>query len=157
MTLISPWRKPLGASASSQDKLFAMSDIAPESLPDDVQELVTRLFEMARTGNLDLIDYVKQGVDVNLRNMEGNTFLMLAAYSGQAELVRGLLGAGADPDALNERGQSPLAGAIFKKEDAVVDELIESGADPLAGHPTAVDSARMFGREDLLSRLGVSE
>lgn len=157
MTLISPWRMPLGASASSQDKLFAMSDIAPESLPDDVQELVTRLFEMARTGNLDLIDYVKQGVDVNLRNMEGNTFLMLAAYSGQAELVRGLLGAGADPDALNERGQSPLAGAIFKKEDAVVDELIESGADPLAGHPTAVDSARMFGREDLLSRLGVSE
>lgn len=134
-----------------------MSDEAAQPLPDDVQELVTRLFTMAREGDLTLVEYVRQGVDVNLHNQDGNTFLMLAAYSGHPDLVRGLLEVGADPNALNGRGQAPLAGAIFKKEDAVVDALIEAGADPLAGHPTAVDSAKMFGREDLLERLGVTE
>lgn len=136
------------------DKLGAMSEEAASPLPDDVQELVTRLFTMAREGDLTLTEYVRQGVDVNLKNQDGNTFLMLAAYSGHPELVRVLIEVGADVDALNERGQAPLAGAIFKKEDAVVDMLIDAGADPLAGHPTAVDSAKMFGRDDLLGRLG---
>ena len=53
---------------------------------------------------------------------------------------------------LNDRNQSPLAGAIFKKEDAVIDALLEAGANPNAGTPNAVDTAKMFGREDLLGR-----
>jgi uncharacterized protein len=125
----------------------------PEALPEDVQELVTKLFAMTREGDLTLLEYVRQGVNVDLANQDGNTFLMLAAYSGREELVKGLLAAGADPDKLNGRGQSPLAGAIFKKEDGVVDVLLEAGADPLAGHPNAVDSATMFERTDLLPRL----
>lgn len=122
-------------------------------MPDDVQDLVTRLFRMTREGDLSLLDYIRQGVNVDLANQDGNTFLMLAAYSGREELVRGLLELGADPNKLNGRGQGPLAGAIFKKEDGVVDALLEAGADPLAGHPNAVDSAKMFGRTDLLPRL----
>lgn len=47
--------------------------------------------------------------------------LMLAAYHGHAELVALMLQHGADPDRLNDRGQSPLAGAVFKKEDAVIE------------------------------------
>lgn len=46
---------------------------------------------------------------------------MLAAYHGHAELVRLLLAHGADANRLNDRGQSPLAGAVFKKEDAVIE------------------------------------
>lgn len=131
-----------------------MSD---EALPDDVQDLVTRLFTMAREGNLDLVDYINHGVDADLANQDGNTFVMLAAYHGHAELVRGLAQVGADVDKLNQRGQSPLAGAIFKKYDAVIDALIALGADPRAGQPDAIDSARMFGRTDLLERLGATE
>lgn len=41
---------------------------------------------------------------------------MLAAYHGHAELVTALAKAGADVNLLNDRGQSPLAGAIFKKK-----------------------------------------
>lgn len=47
--------------------------------------------------------------------------LMLAAYHGHAELVKLLIQHGADPNRLNDRGQSPLAGAVFKKEDAVIE------------------------------------
>jgi hypothetical protein len=45
---------------------------------------------------------------------------MLAAYHGHADLVKVLIQHGADPNRLNDRGQSPLAGAVFKKEDAVI-------------------------------------
>lgn len=124
------------------------------TIDDDTAELAARLFEYARSGDETLLDYIDQGVPVDLRNQDGNTFLMLAAYSGRPALVAALAGRGADPDALNDRGQSPLAGAIFKKEDAVVEALLAAGASATAGHPSALETARAFGRDDLVERLG---
>jgi len=46
---------------------------------------------------------------------------MLAAYHGHVELVKLLIQHGADPNSLNDRGQSPLAGAVFKGEAEVVE------------------------------------
>lgn len=46
---------------------------------------------------------------------------MLAAYHGHAPLVKLLLQHGADPNKINDRGQSPLAGAVFKGEPEVVE------------------------------------
>lgn len=46
---------------------------------------------------------------------------MLAAYYGHAGLVKFLIQHGADPNRLNDRRQSPLAGAVFKKEDNVIE------------------------------------
>jgi ankyrin repeat protein len=79
---------------------------------------------------------------------------MLAAYHGHAEAVAALLQRGADPNRANDRGQTPLAGAVFKGEDAVVHALVDGGADPTAGAPSAVDTARMFGKDDLLKLFG---
>ena len=120
---------------------------------DDIQNFATKLFDFARNGDATLLEYIKQGVNVDMVNQDGQSFIMLAAYHGHAELVRQLAAVGADVNLLNDRGQSPLAGAIFKKEDAVIDALRDAGADPTAGQPNALDSARMFGREDLLERL----
>ncbi|MBE7365470.1 ankyrin repeat domain-containing protein [Corynebacterium aurimucosum] len=120
---------------------------------DDIQNFATKLFDFARNGDATLLEYIKQGVNVDMVNQDGQSFIMLAAYHGHAELVRQLVAAGADVNLLNDRGQSPLAGAIFKKEDAVIEALLAAGADPAAGQPNALDSARMFGREDLLERL----
>lgn len=132
-----------------------MSDAQNNSqeLPADVQELVTKLFTWAREGNLDLIEYIKQGVNVDLANQDGNTFFMLATYSGHLELSKALIEQGADINKLNVRGQAPIAGVLFKKEDEILDLLLDAGADPLAGHPNAIDSAKMFGRDDVLERL----
>ncbi|HEY2206532.1 MAG TPA: ankyrin repeat domain-containing protein [Pseudonocardia sp.] len=123
--------------------------------PDDqVVELASRVFIMAREGQLAaLVAYLDAGVPVNLANDKGDTLLMLAAYHGHADVVAALLARGADVNRLNDRGQSPVAGAVFKGADDVVHALVSGGADPRAGHPTAVDTARMFGREDLLEVL----
>jgi ankyrin repeat protein len=124
---------------------------APE---DGVVELATRLFAMAREGDAaTLAAYVDAGVPVNLANDKGDTLVMLAAYHGHSAAVTALVERGADVNRLNDQGQAPLAGAVFKGEDDVVRVLVAAGADPRAGHPTAVDTARMFGRDDLLEVL----
>jgi ankyrin repeat protein len=82
---------------------------------------------------------------------------MLAAYNGRVETVRMLAQKGADINALNDAGQSPLAGAIFKGEAEMVKVLVELKADPRVGHPTAVDSAKMFGQRQYLDLLGATE
>ena len=122
-------------------------------IPADVQEFATRLFNMAREGDTTLLDYVDQGVAVDMTNQDGNSFLMLASYSGHVELAKGLIERGADVNKLNDRGQAPLAGVVFKKEDALIDVLLAAGADPHAGTPDAISTAKMFERADLVEKM----
>ena len=123
-------------------------------MTDDPQmlEFAAKVFNLAREGGTaDLSAYVDAGVPVNLCNDKGDTLVMLAAYHGHAQTVAALLERGADPDRANDRGQTPLAGAVFKGERAVIDALLGGGADPAAGTPSAVDTARMFGQQDLVA------
>jgi uncharacterized protein len=50
---------------------------------------------------------------------------MLASYHGHVDLVKILIRYGADPNTLNDRGQSPLAGAVFKNEEEIIKTLLE--------------------------------
>ncbi|MFK0103057.1 ankyrin repeat domain-containing protein [Streptomyces sp. NPDC091040] len=128
-----------------------MSDV-----PDpEVVELASKVFDLARAGDADaLAAYVDAGVPANLTNDRGDSLLMLAAYHGHASAVTALAARGADPGRANDRGQTPLAGAVFKGEEAVIRALLDAGADPAAGTPSAVDTARMFGKDDLLELFG---
>ncbi|MFF7717453.1 ankyrin repeat domain-containing protein [Streptomyces sp. NPDC007988] len=125
-------------------------------VPDpEVVELASKVFDMARRGDTEaLAAYVDAGVPANLTNDKGDSLVMLAAYHGHAGAVTALLARGADADRVNDRGQTPLAGAVFKGEDEVVRALLDGGADPEAGTPSAVDTARMFGKTDLLELFG---
>ncbi|GHJ38982.1 ankyrin repeat domain-containing protein [Streptomyces sp. TS71-3] len=124
--------------------------------PDpEVVELATKIFDLARQGETEaLAAYVDAGVPANLTNDRGDSLVMLAAYHGHAGTVRALLDRGATPDQANDRGQTPLAGAVFKGEDAVIRVLLDAGADASAGTPSARDTARMFGKTDLLALFG---
>lgn len=120
---------------------------------DEALDLAHRMFDLARAGDDALAAYVAAGVPADLTDAKGNTLLMLAAYHGHALLVRRLAGLGSDVDRANDRGQTPLAGAVFKAEPDVVRALVQAGADPRAGHPSAVETARFFRRPDLLALL----
>ncbi|WP_330303101.1 MULTISPECIES: ankyrin repeat domain-containing protein [unclassified Streptomyces] len=124
--------------------------------PDpEVVELATKIFDLARRGETEaLVAYVDAGVPANLTNDRGDSLVMLAAYHGHADAVGALLERGAEADRINDRGQTPLAGAVFKGEAAVIRVLLDAGADPAAGTPSAVDTARMFGKTELLELFG---
>ncbi|WP_328454679.1 ankyrin repeat domain-containing protein [Streptomyces sp. NBC_00386] len=127
-------------------------------VPDpEVVELATKIFDLARRGETEtLVAYVDAGVPADLTNDRGDSLVMLAAYHGHADAVRALLERGAEADRVNDRGQTPLAGAVFKGEEAVIRVLLAVGADPAAGTPSAVDTARMFAKTDLLELFGTS-
>ncbi|MEV5510595.1 ankyrin repeat domain-containing protein [Streptomyces orinoci] len=129
-----------------------MSEPIPEPAHDpEVLQLAAKVFDLARHGDTDtLAAYVDAGVPVNLTNDRGDSLLMLAAYHGHPDTVAALLERDADPDRANDRGQTPLAGAVFKAEDEVVRLLLRHGASPSAGTPSALETAAMFGREDLV-------
>jgi uncharacterized protein len=106
-----------------------------------------QVFDLARQGADVLLDLVDAGLPVELADQAGNTLLMLAAYHGHATLTAGLAERGADVNRLNGNHQAPLAGAVFKNEPDVIRVLVEHGADPDAGTPSARATAQMFGRE----------
>ena len=114
-----PLRQPCAGSLNSRDRLAFHGRHHPRR-----PGIRLKAFDFARHGDAALLEYIKQGVNADMVNQDGQSFVMLAAYNGHAELVRELAYLGADVNLLNDRNQSPLAGAIFKKEDAVVDALL---------------------------------
>jgi uncharacterized protein len=100
-----------------------------------------------------LAAYVDAGVPVNLTNSNGDTLVMLASYYGHEATVAAPIERGADVNRHNNRGQTPLAGAVFKNETLIMELLLEADANPLAGSPSALDTARFFGKEELARQL----
>lgn len=120
--------------------------------PEQVEQVIALAADLAREGKAkELREFVDHGLPVDTVNSDGDSLLMLAAYHGHLETVAMLLDAGADPDLRNNRDQSPIAGAIFKGEDAVVEKLKSAGANIDAGTPSARQAAEMFGRQHLLA------
>jgi ankyrin repeat protein len=123
-------------------------------LEPEVLDLASRIFDMARNGAAaTLAAYLDAGVPATLTNTNGDTLVMLASYYGHESAVAALVERGADVDRRNNRGQTPLAGAVFKNETTIMELLLRAGADPLAGSPSALETARFFEREELARQL----
>ena len=119
-----------------------------------VVDLAHRLFDLARQGATEELDsYVSAGIPVNLRDHAGNSLLMLAAYHGHAATVHALAAHGADINRTNDDNRTPLAGAVFREHRAVVDVLLDLGASPTLGTPSALTTARVFGLDGLVDRM----
>ena len=124
------------------------------TLDTELMDLAARLFDWARSGDAaTLAAYVDAGIPVNLTNTNGDTLVMLASYYGHDPAVAALIARGADVDRHNNRGQTPLAGAVFKNDTTIIELLLSADADPLAGSPSALETARFFEREELARQL----
>lgn len=118
-----------------------MTENQPEDQPELTEEQIeflNTLFDYARHGKvLALSSAIDQGIPVDLRNHNGDTFLILAAYREQADVVDALLERDAHVNALNNRGQSALTCAIFMHNEDISRALLNAGADPDYGPQSA--------------------
>ena len=86
---------------------------------------------------------------MNARDLEGETPLHSAAYSGHSEDIKTLLEAGADPNARDNKGNTPLHWAVFGGHAEAVTALLEPGVDLNARDSdgaTPLKSAAYWGR-----------
>lgn len=70
---------------------------------------------------MTMSDLEKTWNETKDENKADSKKVMLAAYHGHAQLVKLLIQHGADPNRVNDRGQTPLAGAVFKGEAEVIE------------------------------------
>jgi ankyrin repeat protein len=75
--------------------------------------------------------------------------LILAAYHDHPPTVRMLLEHEADPNRVNDRGQTALGAAVFRRSTESATVLLEHGADPDAGGRSAVEIAAFFELEEM--------
>jgi ankyrin repeat protein len=123
----------------------------PSLNDEETARVIALAMDLAREGkSAELAEFLDHGLPVDAQDEGGNTLLMLASYGGRPETVGMLLDRGADANIRNGRDQTPVAGALFKGEEAVVALLVAADADLEAGTPTARAAASMFGREHLL-------
>jgi ankyrin repeat protein len=116
-----------------------------EPLTDAELAFLVSMLDAARDGRTEeLLDAVRSGLPVNLTGASGDTLLILAAYHNHPDTVKALLGAGADPERVNDRGQTALGAAVFRQSTDSVRALLTAGANPRTGGRSAVDIAEFF-------------
>jgi hypothetical protein len=86
------------------------------------------LRKAAARGDLAALEHLAGQADVNARDAEGRTALLLAAQGGQANAVAALLAYGADPNIADAQGETPLKAAQAIKATAMVATLQRYGA-----------------------------
>ncbi len=92
---------------------------------------VPPLFYAIRDGDRKLIaKLIEMPGAVKSSDPSGFRPLHAAAMRGETDIVKMLLGAGADPDPVSLEGLTPLHIAAQRNEKGVVKLLIEAGADP---------------------------
>jgi len=73
-------------------------------------------------------EFIKQGINVDVKNSNGLTPLLTASYYGHLDVVKELIKAGADVNAKTKSGDTALLYASEKRHLNVVKELIKAGA-----------------------------
>ena len=113
------------------------------------------LLEAVKSGDTSKIsDFLKHGDDVNMRDADGATLLMLAAHAGNLNVVKMLLAAGADVKAMDDLRWTALMKAVYNAEldqgfPDVVQTLIDAGAD--------IESEIVYGTRPLMLAAGAGE
>jgi len=128
--------------------------LTPADLSEDELRFLQETFDLARDGAADeLARRLDAGVPVDLTNAGGDTLLVLAAYHAHEDTVRLLLARGADHARVNDKGQTALGAAVFRRAGAIVTDLLAAGADPELGRQSGVAVARVFELPEMLELL----
>ena len=116
-----------------------------------------KIIRMAEKGNSQaVINILREGSDVNVKDKWGDTALTKAANEGHVDIVKILIDEGADVNAKTNWGHTALTRAAWQGHIDVVKILIEKGADVNAitdKKDTALTIAAYRGHVDIVKTL----
>ena len=100
--------------------------------------------------------FIKAGIDINSRDKDGSTALMVASERGDVQMAQLLIQNGADVNAKNIDGYTALMYVAYKGNLAIAELLIKNKADVNARDKdgwTALRYASIQGRNDIIKLL----
>jgi ankyrin repeat protein len=93
-------------------------------------KLAGNLLEAAGNGDLQAVQaHIATGTDLNQKDPNGSTPLVIAALLGHVEICQMLIAGGADLNLKNNDGSTALMGAAFMCHPEIVKALLAKGAD----------------------------
>lgn len=119
-------------SSSELAEFIAQHHFEPANLDSPWDHALTPLMRAALLGRDDLAEeLLAHGVNLHLRNIDGNNALWLACVAGNAALVQRLIDAGIDLDNRNLTGATALMYSASNGKAEMMKLLLDNGADPL--------------------------
>jgi methionyl-tRNA formyltransferase len=143
-----------GRLVEETDAFFRVASIDNDVLLH--KDYQPQLWAAAERGDLAAAEAALAHVtDVDLRNRNGWSALIIAAYHGKIEMMRRLLAASADPDGTNYKGTSVLMYALSRYEQT----REATGFDLVAAAARRLDRADHTGRtiHDWIAEKGLPE
>ncbi len=104
----------------------------------------------AYAGDIGAVDrLISEGVDVNVWDKYGRNALTLSAETGQLEIVRQLVAAGAWVDPFDDGScfMTPLMSAAEKGHTDIAEFLLDHGADPTRTGGINICTAEYYARQ----------
>lgn len=115
----------------------------------DINSRETALHIVAKRSDATYTRYLLQhGADPNLRDLHGNTPLMIAVELGADGVVNALIDYKANVNLANDGGETPLIRAVQRRDVDLVRTLLAAGADPDKSDSLAGQSARGYAHAD---------
>lgn len=109
--------------------VLSASTAHASSIPNDPQKLRVMLSQVAKAGDLNTMSaLLRDGVDLNLQDADGEPALITATLAGQTDMVRLLLGHHADVMSRSQKGMTALHAAAYVGDVVIVKLLIANGA-----------------------------
>lgn len=107
-----------------EDAFGVMAGVSEKDVED--------IFSYARHGRVEAIEkLLDRGIPINVRDMYGNTLLVIACQNGNKRIAKSVLRRGADINARNHKGNTPLHYCYtYGYGDTLGQYLIKKGADP---------------------------
>jgi len=88
------------------------------------------IFALVRGGDTKgVLKYIQFGGDLNIRNQDGDTPLMIAAFNNKHRLIGEFINAGADINSENNDGETALTQCAMSPNIKTIEQLIKAGAN----------------------------
>lgn len=141
-------------SSSALAEFIAQYHFESTNLDSPWDHALTPLMRAALLGRDDLAEeLIAHGVNIHLRNSDGNNALWLACVSGNADLVQRLIDAGIDLDNRNLTGATTLMYTASSGKPEMMKLLLAAGADPYIRTDDDYLAVELAATEDCLKLL----